>query len=150
MWPWLSSLNALLFSKMSVLSPASTLSSLLCSLTSPAGSFQPSDLCLLFPLLFPLLPCHFWNSQLHILSPLCNVKTFPLASILVPRWSVPYPRTPPAPVCSVPSGSFPSPHPFKGIPPYLGEWGPGKVKEDVGELDYGINEGRGGGRRVVG
>lgn len=33
MWPWLSSLNALLFSYMSVLSPASTWSCLLCSLT---------------------------------------------------------------------------------------------------------------------
>lgn len=85
MWPWLSSLNALLFSKMSVLSPAFTLSSLLCSFPSPAGSFQPSDLGLLSLLLFPLLHCYFWSSQLHIVSPLCNVKTFPLTSNLVSR-----------------------------------------------------------------
>ena len=48
MWPWLSSLNALLFSYMSVLSPASTWSCLLCSLT-----LLPALSSLLIPGSFP-------------------------------------------------------------------------------------------------
>lgn len=52
---------------------------------SSAGSLQPSNLCLLFPLLFPLLPhCPSLRFLLHILSPLCNVRTFPLTPFLAP------------------------------------------------------------------
>ena len=81
-WPWLSFLNALLFSKMSVLLPARTWSRLLLSLPLLQAPCQSSDLCLLlFPLLFLLLPhCPFWGFQLHVLSLLCHLTTFPLLS----------------------------------------------------------------------
>ena len=81
MWPWLSSLNALLFSKMSVLSPASTWPCSLLGFTSPPGS----SCRLLIPVSFPLL-ASVWSpmeleGQGHI--PLCNVKASPLPSFLV-------------------------------------------------------------------
>lgn len=98
MWPWLSSLNALLFSKMSVLSPASTLSHLLLHFTYLAGSScQPSDLCLLpFTLLF-LSFCTVTAAAFSCIPSAPSIKTFPLASILVPCLNVPYPHTPLAP-----------------------------------------------------
>lgn len=141
MWPWLSSLNALLFSKMSVLSPASTLSSPLCSFPSPAGSFQPSDLwsplsVALSSASLPLLEppsCPF--SALSVVSrPFLSLPSLCLAGMSPPLAALPHLSA----LC-VQDPSL-APGPFKGKPPYLGEWGCGKVKEDVGELDYGINE----------
>lgn len=121
MWTWLCSLNALLFSKMSVLSPASTWSCLLLCLTFPAGSScQPSDLGRLpFVLLFLCICMVTAGALTAHPNPLCNVKTFPLTSIqCLARMSPPF-----APflnlVFSMPLSSFPIPHLFKEIPPYL-------------------------------
>lgn len=122
-WPWLSFLNALLFSKMSVLLPARTWSRLLLSLPLLQAPCQSSDLCLLlFPLLFLLLPhCPFWGFQLHVLSLLCHLTTFPLLS---------WPRCLPL---GLPSALtiLPIPQPLEGIAPYLGgrEEGEGKFRK---------------------
>lgn len=86
MWPWLSSPES-----PSVLQNVCVVTCLHLvlsapRLTSPAGSFQPPDLCLLpLALLCPrFLHRHCWSVQLHSLGSLCDVKTFPLTSILVP------------------------------------------------------------------
>ena len=126
MWPWLSSLNALLFSKISVLSPARTWSCLCLGLTLLRAPCQSSDLCLLlFPLLFLLLLHRpFWDFQLHVLGLLCCVTTFPLTPVLASvssTWSAVCLDHPPPP-----------PTPLEGIPPYGGEGK--KVKENVANI----------------
>lgn len=77
---------------------------------------KPSDLCLLFccSFLCPIATSGAFGCPFSALS----VMSSPFLSlpILVPGWKVPYPPTPPAPVCSVPLRS----RPFKGKPPYGG------------------------------
>lgn len=147
MWPWLSSLNALLFSYMSVLSPASTWSCLLCSLTLlPAlssllipGSFLfcGSGFCFLISEDFsgtssalPVAQRPFLAPQPHDLPP------------------GPPAHTPPTPglqqrLFHTPESESRIPLPVEGIPPYGGR-GSKKVKEEMGEVGLWDKEGKEG------